>query len=60
MDIILDRFGAPRCLWGSDFSPALDHVSFAQTVSTPWLERLDDDDRALVMGGNLLRLLDRA
>lgn len=60
MDIILDRFGPARCLWGSDFSPALDHVSFAQTVSTPWLERLDDDDRALVMGGNLLRLLDRA
>ena len=59
MSIILNHFGAERCLWGSDFSPALDHVSFAQTVSNPWLERLDDGDRALVMGENLLRLLDR-
>ena len=51
LDLILNRFGAERYLWGSDFSPALDHVSFAQTISYPWLERLGDVDRALVMGG---------
>jgi L-fuconolactonase len=60
LDLILNRFGVERCLWGSDFSPSLDHVSFAQTISYPWLERLGDVDRASVMGGNLLRLLDSA
>ena len=60
LDLILNRFGVERCLWGSDFSPSLDHVSFAQTISYPWLERLGDADRASVMGGNLLRLLDSA
>lgn len=57
LDLILSRFGVDRCLWGSDFSPALDHVSFAQTISYPWLERLGDADRARVMGENLMRLL---
>lgn len=59
INLLLDRFGPARCLWGSDFSPALDHVSFAQTVSNPWLDHLDDGERALVMGENLLRLLRR-
>lgn len=59
VDVILDRFGPERCLWGSDFSPALDHVSFAQTVANPWLDRLGDADRAAVMGANLLLLLGR-
>jgi predicted TIM-barrel fold metal-dependent hydrolase len=60
VDLLLDRVGPERCLWGSDFSPALDHVSFAQTVSTPWLESLAEEDRAKVMGGNLIGLLNRA
>lgn len=59
IDLLLERFGAERCLWGSDFSPALDFVSFAQTVSIPWLDRLSEADRERVMGGNLLRLLNR-
>lgn len=59
IDLLLERFGPKRCLWGSDFSPALDFVSFAQAVSIPWLDRLSEADRALVMGGNLLRILNR-
>jgi predicted TIM-barrel fold metal-dependent hydrolase len=58
--LLLDRFGPARCLWGSDFSPALDFVSFAQAVSTPWLEGLTPAERACVMGGNLLRMLGRS
>ncbi len=54
---ILRHFGAERCLWGSDFSPALDHVSFAQTVAIPWLGSVDDRERRQVMGGNLMTLL---
>jgi L-fuconolactonase len=29
---ILEAFGAARCLWASDFPPALDFVSFPQTM----------------------------
>ncbi len=57
---LLARFGPERCLWGSDFSPALDHVSFAQSIMVPGLEAHDDATRAAVMGGNLLRLLARS
>jgi predicted TIM-barrel fold metal-dependent hydrolase len=57
---LLARFGAERCLWGSDFSPALDHVSFAQSIAVPGLEGYDEATRAAVMGGNLLRLLGRS
>ena len=56
---ILERFGPERCLWGSDFSPALDHVSFAQTVSNPWLDGLGESERANVMGKNLIALLEQ-
>lgn len=57
--LLVDRFGADRCLWGSDFSPALDHVSFAQTIDIPGLTGTDDAACAAIMGGNLLRLLGR-
>jgi predicted TIM-barrel fold metal-dependent hydrolase len=57
VEVALERFGAQRCLWGSDFSPALDHVSFAQAISNPWLDSLGEDHRARVMGGNLIALL---
>jgi predicted TIM-barrel fold metal-dependent hydrolase len=59
IDVLLDRFGPARCLWGSDFSPALEFVSFAQTLSNPWLDRLGSSERDQVMGGNLLTLLDQ-
>ena len=57
---LLDAFGPERCLWGSDFAPVLDHVSFVQSVTVPGLEDRDDAVRTAVMGGNLLRLLGRA
>ncbi len=58
--LALDTFGPRRCLWGSDFSPCLDHISFAQVISLHQLAGLTDDDRARVMGGNLLGLLGAA
>lgn len=57
IDALIERFGPERCLWGSDFAPALDFVSFAQTASIPWLDDLSEADLDRVMGGNLLRLL---
>lgn len=59
VELLLECFGPLRCLWGSDFSPALEFVSFAQTVSNPWLDRLAPHERVQVMGGNLLRVLGR-
>jgi predicted TIM-barrel fold metal-dependent hydrolase len=60
VDLVLGSFGPARCLWASDFAPALDFVSFAQTITNPWLDELAESERAEVMGGNLLRLLGRS
>jgi predicted TIM-barrel fold metal-dependent hydrolase len=57
VELLLDRFGAARCLWGSDFSPALEFVSFAQTAAILWLDGLGPEERERVMGRNLLKLL---
>lgn len=54
---LLETFGPDRCLWGSDFSPCLDWVSFAQAVRLVQLESLSDAEYEKVMGGNLLRTL---
>jgi predicted TIM-barrel fold metal-dependent hydrolase len=60
VDLVLEHFGPGRCVWGSDFSPSLDFVSFEQTVHLVQLAGLAEDDRRLVMGGNLLQLLGMA
>ena len=60
VDVILDAFGPPRVLWGSDFPPVLAHASFAQTLDTTPLGRCTADELGRIMGGNLLRLLENA
>lgn len=32
VDLVADRFGGHRLTWGSDFSPCLEHVTFAEAV----------------------------
>lgn len=59
VEVLVDTFGPHRCLWASDFSPALDHVSFVQTITVPGLDAYDEATRTAVMGGNLLRMLGR-
>ncbi|MCX4471888.1 Amidohydrolase [Micromonospora sp. MW-13] len=59
VDLLLDRFGTRRLYWGSDFSPSLDHVSFAQTLHPVGLDQLSAAEAADVFGGNLRRALDR-
>ena len=59
VDSILDAFGPSRPgAWGSDYSPALDFVSFAQVADTRLLRSCTKAEVHDVMGGNLLRLLD--
>ncbi len=59
LDKLADAFGLRRLLWGSDYSPCLEFVSFPQTI-TPlerWGRLADEADRTAVMGGTLLNLL---
>lgn len=57
IDELAQHFGASRLFWGSDYSPALDWVSFVQTVDVRLPDDLTDAERDSVMGGNLLRVL---
>ena len=54
---IIGAFGSSRCLWASDFAPALEFVSFPQTIHWPGFSDLADTDRQAIMRGNLVRLL---
>jgi predicted TIM-barrel fold metal-dependent hydrolase len=56
---VLAAFGPDRCLWGSDFSPALEFLRFDQTIPVLTGCHLTSEETAQVMGGNLVRLLDR-
>ncbi len=58
LDLITEAFGTERLYWGSDFSPALDYVSFAQTIDAVSCLAWSDHERLSVMGGNLRRLLE--
>jgi predicted TIM-barrel fold metal-dependent hydrolase len=58
VQMLLDTFGPRQCLWASDFAPALDFVSFPQTIAIGPLNKLAPADRALVVRDNLFRLLD--
>lgn len=57
----LEVFGADRLLWGSDFCPSLEYVSFSQSCAIleemPFLNR---DDRRRIGHDNLVRLLESA
>jgi L-fuconolactonase len=54
---VLAAFGPAHCLWGSDFAPAVEFVSFAQTIDVPGLEQLTPTERSGVLCGNLVSLL---
>jgi predicted TIM-barrel fold metal-dependent hydrolase len=54
---IFDAFGLERCLWGTDWTRAVDFLSYKQGVDAFLLaERLSDSDRAMLMGGALQRV----
>lgn len=54
---LLTTFGEEKLLWGSDFSPSLGAVSFAQTLDPLVLHQLDDVGRRRVLGENLRALI---
>ena len=55
--LLRSEFGTGRLYWGSDFSPALDSVSFPQTVEAVQDMLYGSREKARVMGGNLLRAI---
>lgn len=58
LEILLRAFGFERLYWGSDFSPALEFVSFEQTIDVLLASpQLGETERAAILGGNLRRLL---
>ena len=54
---VLDAFSPARCLWASDFTPALEFVSFPQTIDWPGCNELSYAEQRLVFHDNLVRLL---
>jgi len=54
---ILDAFGLDRCMWGTDWTRAVDLLTFEQGVEAFRVtDRLSDGDRATLMGGTLTRI----
>lgn len=58
VEVLLEDVGLKRLVWGSDYSPCLDHLTFPQTlglfVKMPFLKKAD---RERIEGKNLLDLL---
>ena len=54
---IFDAFGLDRCLWGTDWTRAVQVVSPRDAVEAFRVtDRLSDSDRAVLMGGSLARI----
>ena len=54
---IFDAFGLDRCLWGTDWTRAVQVVSPRDAVEAFRVtDRLSDSDRAVLMGGSLVRI----
>src|SRR6185312_7197365 len=54
---IFDRFGLNRCLWGTDWTRAVNLLTYEQGVEAFRVtDRLSDSDRAMLMGEALSRV----
>src|SRR5262249_26034229 len=54
---IFDAFGLDRCLWGTDWTRAVELLTYEQGVRAfRENERLSESDRAQLMGGTLSRI----
>ena len=56
---IFDAFGIDRCLWGTDWTRAVNLVTYAEGVDAFRVaQALSGSDRAALMGGNVVRIYD--
>ena len=59
VEALVNEFGVDRLLWGSDFYPSIDHLSFPQTYGLfSKMPFLTDTDRRNIEGANLIRLIE--
>ncbi len=57
LEKIFDAFGIDRCLWGTDWTRAVNFLTYQQGVEPFRLtDRLSDTDRAALMGGSLEKI----
>jgi predicted TIM-barrel fold metal-dependent hydrolase len=56
---LFDAFGLDRCMWGTDWTRAVNLLTYAQGVEAFRVtDRLSDSDRDKLMGGTLSRVYD--
>ena len=56
---VFDAFGLDRCMWGTDWTRAMEIINYAQGVEPFRLtDRLSPDERETLMGGTLQRIYD--
>jgi predicted TIM-barrel fold metal-dependent hydrolase len=56
---VFDAFGLDRCMWGTDWTRAMEIINYAQGVEPFRLtDRLSSDERETLMGGTLQRIYD--
>ena len=54
---MIDAFGIDRCLWGTDWTRAVDLLTFKQAVDAfRATDRISDSDKAKLMGANTARV----
>jgi L-fuconolactonase len=54
---VIDSFGLDRCLWGTDWTRAVNFLSFAQGVDAFRVtDRISESDKVKLMGGTLTRI----
>ena len=54
---VIDAFGVDRCLWGTDWTRAVNFLTYAQGVDAfRMTDRISPGDKAKLMGGTLARV----
>jgi predicted TIM-barrel fold metal-dependent hydrolase len=54
---VIDAFGIDRCLWGTDWTRAVNFLTYAQGVDAFRVtDRISDTDKVKLMGGNVARI----
>ena len=54
---VIDAFGPDRCMWGTDWTRAVNFLTYAQGVDAfRQTERISASDKAKLMGGTLTRI----
>ena len=54
---IFDAFGFERCLWGTDWTRAVNSLTYEQGVEAFRVtDQLSDDERSVLMGGSLAKI----